>query len=142
MNSILKAYGTFLVGDSQDGRIGEMDPNVFTEYGERITRIVATQPFQNNMAGFLVPQIEITMESGVGNLTDPNPKVSMSRSLDGKTFTLPREVDVGALGEYNIRQIWHRCGRAARFEVFKFEFTGKNKFVIIQLSADIRPTAK
>ena len=142
VNSIEKVYGTFLVGDSQDGTIGELDPDVFTEYGNRVFRSIATQPFQNNMAGFVVPSLELTIESGVGNATEPDPKVSMSRSLDGKTFTPPRERSAGKIGEYGKRQIWTRVGRARRFEVFKFEFSGKNKFVVVQLTADIRPTRK
>lgn len=142
VNSVVRAYGLTLVGDSQDGRVGSMDKDVYDEYGERITRTISTQPFQNQMAGFTVPVIELTMESGVGNATETDPAVRMSRSLNGKTFTLPRSRTIGKVGEYDKRQIWHRNGRANRFEVFKFEHTGKNKFVIIQLSADIRPTRK
>lgn len=141
-NSVVNAYGLTLVGDSQDGRIGSMDIDIYTEYDGRIERVIATQPFQNNMMGFVVPTVELTMESGVGNAVETDPKISMQRSGDGKTFTLPRERDVGAIGEYDIRQVWRRNGRASRFEVFKFTSTAMAKFVVIQLSADIRPTSK
>ncbi len=138
INSLVSAYGKVLVGDSQDGRIGSLDPDIYTEYGNNIIRRVATQPFQNNMKSFSVPSIELTMEAGVGNSDVPDPKVRMERSRDGgKTFSFSRTRDIGRIGEYTRRTIWRRNGRAARFEVFRFTLSDAVKPVIIQLTANI-----
>lgn len=142
VNSVCSAYGKLLVGDSQDGRIGSMDIDIYDEYGEEIIRTVATQPFQNNMASFFVPTVELTMESGVGNSDTTDPQVSLSRSMDGKTWTTPRQRSIGKIGEYGTRQIWTKNGRARRLEIFKFTMSGKVKPVIIQLTANIIPGAK
>lgn len=137
INSLVSAYSRILVGDSQDGRIGELDLSVYTEYGANLIRVVATQPFQNNMKSISVPSIELTMESGVGNDDVLEPKIRMDRSLDGKLFKDERSRKIGRKGEFSKRAIWRRNGRAARFEIFRFTLSDPVKPVIIQLTADI-----
>lgn len=136
-NSIISAYNLILVGDSQDGRIGELSRDCYCDYGTNIIREVSTMPFANQGKAFTVPYLELTMESGVGNGEDEDPKVRLSRSRDGKTFDDSRARSVGRIGEYERRCIWRRMGRVGRFEVFKFQFSAKAKPVIIKLEADI-----
>ena len=138
INSLVSAYGRVLVGDSVEGRVGSLDPDVFTEYGRNIIRVIATQPFQNNMKPFFVPMMELTVESGVGDSTTPDPKIRMDRSLDGKIFFDDRTRSIGKAGEFGRRVIWRRNGRAKRFEIFRFTLSDPVKPVIIQLIADIK----
>lgn len=140
INSVVLAYGKLLVGDFEDGRIGEMSLDTYSEYDAVIRRRVATKPFQNYMMGFSVPQLELTMESGqgagVGEEEETDPQISLIRSLDGgKTWSYPRLRSMGLEGEYGKRQIWNKLGRASRFEVFAFETTAMVKVVLIQLTA-------
>jgi len=138
INSIVDAYGRVLVGDSEDGRVGNLDIDLFTEYGRDIIRVVSTQPFQNNMQPIMVPTLELTMESGVGNEFVSDPKIRLSISRDGgKTFDDDRTRDIGKIGEFNRRTIWRRNGRYSRFVVFRFVLSDAIKPVIIQLTADI-----
>lgn len=138
VNSVVAAYGRVLVGDSQDGRIGEMSPDYLTEYDQPLVRVVATQPFQNNMQPFSVASLELTMEAGVGNEDSPDPVVQLEISRDGgKTWSDPKIRRIGKIGEYGRRTIWRRLGRMPRFAVFRFTLTAPVKPVIIQLMADI-----
>ena len=135
--SVVKAYNRILCGDIIDGRIGELDPDVYTEYGNTISRTIATQPFQNTMLPAFFPSLELTVESGVGNAAVEDPQIVLERSLDGKTWTGAIARGLGKVGEYNRRAIWRRNGRAARFEVFRFTLTDAVKPVIIQLTANV-----
>ena len=135
----VSAYGRIYVGDSQDGRIGVVDLDTFTEYNALIRRSVTIQPFQNNMQSFTVPSIEATVESGVGNTAAPNPQIMMELSSDGgKTWSSPRSRDIGAIGRYKNRSIWRRNGRFARFVVMRFSVTDPIKPVFIQLTAEMQ----
>lgn len=138
VNSLTEAYGTLIVGDVRDGRIGTLDKNTYTEYDRNIVRTVTTQPFQIDMQSFLVPMVELTVESGVGNKEVPDPVITMQRSVDGKTWSDGRRRSIGKVGEYKRRAIWRRNGRASRFEIFRFILADAVKPVIIQLTADIR----
>lgn len=137
VSSVVKAYNKILCGDIVDGRIGNLDPNVYVEYENPIIRTVATQPFQNNMQSVFFPSLELTVESGVGNSDVVDPVITLERSTDGKTWGEPRARSMGKIGEYNRRAIWRRNGRASRFEVFRFTLTDAVKPVIIQLTANI-----
>jgi hypothetical protein len=137
VSGMTQAYNHVFCGDQVDGRIGKLNPDLFTEYTNNIIRVAATQPFQNNMQSIFVPSIELTIESGVGNEAVTNPVIAMDRSVDGKTWSDQRTREMGKIGEYNRRAIWRRNGRASRFEVFRFTLSDAVKPVIIQLTADI-----
>jgi hypothetical protein len=141
-NSISKAYGAVYVGDSVDGRIGRLDPDVYTEYDNPIIRTIATQPFFNNNKSITVPSLELIFESGVGSAEVPDPKVRMAISKDAKTFSDDRIRSMGKVGEYQRRGIWNRNGRAGRFDVFRFTLSDAVKPVIIGLTANITGGAK
>jgi hypothetical protein len=138
VNSVIKAYGLVLVGDSEDGRIGYMDDDLFTEYGTSIIRQFTTQPFQNNMQALFVPWIELTIESGVGDSTTEEPQITMFRSKDGRIWSDGRSRSMGKEGEYTKRCIWRRNGRVARFETFRFRMSDPVKFSAIQLTAKVK----
>ena len=136
--SIATAYGKVLVGDSQDGRIGALDTATYKEYDESQVRIVSTQPFQNNMQPIFLPEIELVVESGVGNSDADDPVVTLEMSKDGgKTWDYSRSRKIGKIGEFNKRAIWRKNGRASRFFVLRFTLSDAVKPVIMQLNANI-----
>lgn len=138
VSSIVDAYGLTIVADTEDGRIGYFDDDVYTEYSTNVVRQFTTQPFQNNMGALFVPWVELTVESGVGDLTTTDPQIIMYRSKDGKTWTDGRSRSMGAIGEYDKRCIWRRCGRVSRFESFRFRMADPVKFAAIQMTAKIK----
>lgn len=138
VNSLVTGYGRVLVGDSIDGRIGEMDVDVFTEYGGNIRRVIATANFSDMLQAHRVPSIELTIESGVGNSAQPDPLISLDFSDDGgKSFSFERSRSMGKIGEYNRRAIWRKNGRFPRMRVFRFHMSDPVKPVIINLIAEI-----
>lgn len=140
VTALVRAYNKVWAGDLVDGRIGLLDQETYTEYGENIRRTIVTQPFQNNMESFVIPELELTVESGVGNADSVDPQVGLERSTDAKVWSDMRLRSVGKVGEYNRRVIWNRNGRASRFELFRFTISDPVKPVFIQMTADIVAT--
>ena len=136
-NSVVSAYSRILIGDSQDGRIGSLESDVYDEYDADMVRVFATQPFQNNMQSFSVPYLELTVESGVGNSAVPDPKMRLAISKDGKTFGYSRTRRLGKIGEFTHRSTWNRNGRMPRMAVLRFTLSDAVKPVVLQLTADI-----
>ena len=137
VTAMVRAYNKIWAGDLIDGRVGRLDSEVYTEYGTTIQRSIVTQPFQSNMDSFVVPEIEMTVESGVGNSAAVDPQIGLSRSKDAKTWSDTRYRSMGKIGEHNHRAIWRRNGRASRFELFRFTMSDPVKPVLIQLTAEI-----
>lgn len=141
VNNIIDAYGKIIVTDNQSGRIGNLDGDVFSEYGRSITRVVATTPFNNQGERVTVSEMELTCESGVGNIVDPgsDPVVIRDFSDDGgRTFGNSTDRKLGKQGEYRKRQIWRREGQFNTSRVYRFTFPDPVKATIIKLEADIQ----
>lgn len=136
VNSMVNAYGYIIVGDSQDGRIGILDNDIYQEYGINMIRVFATQPLFNQTKSFRIPAIELTMEAGIGNGI-AEPLVSMAISEDGKIFQYERTRKIGRIGEYKRRTIWRKNGRIPRLAVFKFRVSDPIKAVVIRLDMEL-----
>jgi hypothetical protein len=140
VNNIIDAYGKTIVTDNQSGNIGELDSDVFTEYGTSINRIVSTTPFHAQGERVMVGKMELTCESGVGNIVDPgsDPVVRREYSDDGgRTFGNSTERNLGKQGEYRKRQIWRSEGQFSTSRVYRFSMSDPVRSVIIKLEADI-----
>lgn len=133
INSVNRAYEKLIVGDSLDGRIGYLDPHVYTEYGANIIREFNTQPFSNSGDEIVTTILELTMESGVGNDAVEDPKVGLSISKDGKTWGYERVRSIGKKGEYYKRVIWRKNGRCDHMMVLRFRLSDPVKPVFIKL---------
>lgn len=131
--SMVTAYGKVIVADLVDGRIGELDPDEYGEYGEDILRPVSFQPFSAGGNSIRIPILELTMESGVGNTDVPDPKISLAISKDAKTFKYERVRKIGKIGEYEQRIFWRKNGRYPRLVVFRLLLSDQVKPVIIKL---------
>jgi hypothetical protein len=138
VNSIVTAYNRVLCGDSQGGKIGSVEPDVYTEYGGEIIRTVSTQPFSNAGSSFSVGMLEATFESGVGDLHVPDPKIRLSTSKDGFKFNEELSRSMGGIGEFNKRQQWRKLGRFSRYAVFKFVMSDPVKPSFIKLEGEFR----
>lgn len=137
-NSLVTAFNRVLVGDSVDGRIGNMDPNTFTEYGANIIRTATTQPFADLGNSIRVSSLEMTFEAGVGNSAVEDPVIRLATSRDGRIFTDERLLAIGKKGEYTRRAIRRRLGRFGRFDLFKVILSDAVKPVYIKLEANIQ----
>lgn len=140
VNSITTAYNRVMCGDSQDGRIGSVNINIFTEYDNEIIRTASFQPLSDLGNAISISKLEATFESGVGDLITKNPQVRLSTSKDSKSFNDELSRGLGGVGEFNKRQIWYRLGRFPRMTVFKFTMSDPVKPVFIKLEAKVRST--
>lgn len=138
-NSMIEAYGEILVGDAFDGRIGKIDQDTHTEYGIEIIRWFTTTPFNNQGDRIIVSQIELMIESGVGNLAAPgdDPQMRLSFSDDGG-FNFSNEIprSMGTTGKYNQRLIWRNQGRINLSRILKFKTSSPVKASVIKLTAN------
>lgn len=138
VNSIVAAYNRILCGDSQDGRIGSVEINTYSEYEKEIIRTVSLQPLSDLGNAISVSSLEATFESGVGDLSVPNPQIRLETSKDGRSFNQELSRSLGGIGEFNKRQIWYRLGRFPRMAIFKLIMSDPVKPVFIKLEASVR----
>ena len=154
---IVRAYGRFIVGDLQDGRVGSFNNEVFTEYNILVRRLFSSRPFDQEGDPIFMARLEAVIESGKGLTNDitleagtketgvpilvtggSDPQITYSFSDDGgRIFKGFIARSMGKKGEYNIRPIWRRLGRFPRSRVIQIEVASPTDATIIKLEADV-----
>ena len=134
VNSAVTAYGRVLVGDSISGRIGELDASVYTEYGLNILRSWSTQPLTELNEEMSIGTIELSIESGVGDLVTIDPQISLEINYDGRTYGNAIARSMGKQGEWHVRPIWDQNGMLTTQAGFRFTMSDPVKFVAKKLT--------
>jgi hypothetical protein len=140
INSANTVYDKLLVSDNTDGRVGYLDQNVFTEYGDEILREKITGPIEAKGRAIYVRALELTLDSGQGEISGQglNPKVMMDFSDDGaRTWSSEFWRESGKIGEYFRRVEWRRLGRAPAHRVWRFRISDPIRTTLIKLEAEI-----
>lgn len=111
------AYAKHLVGDDQNGKIYEIDPDTYTENGAEITRIADLPYVDKDNLTIFEDALEVIVAPGKGLTTGQgsDPQIMMSYSDNGgKTYSTELWRTAGKIGEYDIRAIWNRLGSFRR----------------------------
>ena len=138
VNSVAFVDGLLLCGDSQDGRIGEISPFIYSEYEDEIIRSCVIQPLTNQGNSISIPELEATFKSGVGTLETIKPKIRMETSKTGNGFNNELDRGIGGIGDHSRRSIWYRLGRFPREAFIKFTMSDKVESEFIKLEARLR----
>jgi hypothetical protein len=130
---VVTAYNKLLVGDSDSGRIGFIDNDTSTDYGNPILRGFALQTLENNSEEMFFNSIEVILDSGQGLEDGTDPLIRMSYSDNGRTYTPERTRSAGKVGEYNRKARWNQLGSTSRYRIFKFLFDAPVRWVIMKV---------
>jgi len=136
--SYVEAYGKHLVGDAFQGRIGELDMETFTEFGQTMQGILTSPPIHSDERRLFHRRVEVAIESGVGTTTGGTPQAWLRYSDDGGRTWRARQPtrSMGKIGEYSQRLRWLRMG-ASRNRVYELTIADPVKRSIISAHLDI-----
>lgn len=131
-----------VVGDFQNGKIYELSPTTYTDDGDPIISLRSCQHISdpNENVEMTYSRLEVLVEAGVGLQTGQGsaPLMLMRHSKDGgHTWSSPITSTVGAVGKYQMRAKWERCGKG-RDKVFEVSISDPVKRVIA--GANLRAT--
>ncbi len=124
------------MGDSVDGRIGVLQRDLHTEYGNVMLRQKTSMPFDSDRFPMFVSELKLTTQSGVGTINGLDPKMKMEYSDDhAQSFQVAGLRSYGKIGQYQALPSWRRQGRIPRDRVLRFTTTEPVKSDIIRLDA-------
>ena len=133
----LAVVGTKRYTGLDDGNLYEIDADTNDNAGIELIREVSTPPWIPNGTMKTVSRIELDVETGVGLTSgdDADPLIMLSVSKDnGRTWSAPRNAQIGAQGAYGQRVYWTRFG-ASRDWRFKFRVSGNVPVTLFQARA-------
>jgi hypothetical protein len=103
--NVAEGPSSWIYGDKQDERLGKLDTDVCTQYGEDLEWFTKTPLVQ---AGQTVKAMEVLTTAGYGS--EDNPVVFVSTTKDGSIFGPEIMISSGGQGEYDHRIIVRRLG--------------------------------
>lgn len=113
MDGYAYCYGKHFVIDRNNCNVYEWDIDTYDSNGSVIIRQRDTAPINGMKLGapgqrLVMSKAEIMMETGVGNLSVPNPKIMVSASYDGgRSFTNEDWIEIGRSGSPVKRIEWY-----------------------------------
>jgi hypothetical protein len=129
-NDLFYAFGKTLALDRASGKVYEQSSKYYSDNGEEIAcDRIFTHIFDNGNP-FLIKNLILNFETGVGNTTVENPKAMLYLSNDGgRTFYTYYEAFMGKAGEFLSRVVFWRLGRHRQC-TFRVRVTDSVKRVI------------
>lgn len=107
------AWNKIIVGDALSGKLGYLDSNTYTEFGDPIIWKVVSPPMHAFPNGGIVDAFHMDLATGYGTLSGQGsePKVMLRVSKDGgNTFGQYRELELGVRGKHATRVTARRLG--------------------------------
>ena len=136
--------GITVVSEVNSGKIHRFDSGVYTDNGQTIVRELVTRHGSYDFNRFSIDEMYLDMETGVGLNTGQGvtPYITVECSKDnGRTYSTPRNLQVGPLGNYKQRVVARRFGSSRDF-VFRIRMTDPVQFTITEGAVSIREGAQ
>lgn len=133
-------FGLDLVGDITSNKIGYLDRNTYTEWGDTQRVEWTYQPIYAEGRRAFHDRLEIICETGVGLTTGQgsNPQIMLEYSDDGgRTFRSMPNRSLGAIGRYTDRVVWQGLG-SSRQRVYRGAVSDPVKLVVTDTQTEIR----
>lgn len=132
--------GRWYVGDPLGSRLGWLNQETGDHWGETVTWRFDTPILHNAGKSAIIHSLELVALTGVINL-GLNPKVATQWSRDGVTWSDPRYISVGKIGERAKRLLWLMQGRLDTWRVQRFTGDSVAHCSFLRLEAEMEPMA-
>lgn len=135
----LHCYNKTLVADLTGNKLGELDSDTFSEWGEVLRSSATSPPIMNDNRWMFHHRLELVFEQGVGvpSGQGSDPQVMIRFSDDGgRTWSNEKWRGMGRIGDFRKRVCVHRCGRA-RDRVYEFAISDPVRRTLIQATAEV-----
>ena len=135
---VIYCYDKWQVGDPNSAKLGILDNTISTQFGETTRWEFGTQIVYNKSSGALFKRLELVVLTGRSQgFSDP--VISTSYSLDGRTWSEERAINVGKAGERLKRLVWWRQGSMKNVRMQRFTGDSNAYIAVSRLEADIEP---
>lgn len=122
------AWNRVIVGSRSSDKLGELDLDVFTEYGESMKARRTSPVIHSNQNVVFTDRLELVMESGRSSINDEAQAAIRWSDDGGVTFGNFVFESLGKIGEYQNRLVWWSLGQAV------------NRVYDLQITDDVRRT--
>jgi len=138
--NLVWAYDKWLIGDPQSSSIGYMTDTIGNHWGSVVRWEFGTSIIYNESMGAIFHSLELVALTGRVAL-GVNPTINTSYSLDGETWSNPKTINAGTIGDRRKRLVWFRQGNMRNWRIQRFNGTSDAHLSFSRLDAKIEPLA-
>jgi hypothetical protein len=112
-----KAWNREFVGDRTSNKVGYIDKDAYTEFGDPLVMQWTYQPVFAEGRELTHNRLEMELDVGIGLTSGQgsDPVINLEYSDDGgKTWAFMEQQSLGPLGNYGVKVVWSGLGTAAR----------------------------
>ena len=137
---LVYAYGRWNTGDTQSSSFGYLVDDISTHWGQAIGWNFQTQIIYNESRGVVVHDLELVALTGRVAL-GADPQISTSYSQDGVTYSQPKFIRAGKIGDRSKRLVWMQQGSFRNWRLQRFSGTSDAFLSFARLEARLEPLA-
>ncbi len=137
------SFGKHLMADRESGVIYHMSNDFGSDVdGLEIRRLRRAPAINNEHRRLRFSRLELLVNAGSGDVSDPNPQIMMRQSSDfGQTWGNELEQPIGPVGDFSNRVIFWRIGQA-RGKVFEVTTTARTPVRITDAYLIVMPSTE
>jgi hypothetical protein len=133
-------YNKWLVSHTTSESIGYMDNTIGSHWGSRVRWEFGTMIVYNEGNGAIFHELELVALPGRVAL-GIDATISTSYSVDGKTWSQDKGINVGTRGDRNKRLAWRGQGRMGHWRIQRFRGDSDSHAAFIRLEAQLESLA-
>lgn len=133
-------YNKWLVSDPSSSAVGYLDRGLQSHWGEIIVWEFGTPIIYNSARGGIIHSLELVGLTGSGVLGTAS-KISAEYSADGATWSQPKYIDAGTLGDRTRRLKWTRQGAFRKQRMYRFRGDSTGPIAPASVEAEIEALA-
>lgn len=131
-------YGGWHCGDKDSSALGLIDDTVASQFGEDAAWSVDASLVYTEGKGAVCHELELVGQFGRA-APGVEPRIFMSWTDDGLTFSDERSARAGYTGQRGHRIAWRRNGFIRQWRAFRFRGLGSTTFGLSRLEAQMEP---
>jgi hypothetical protein len=132
--NLVWCYNKWLVGDTQATKIGYLSSTTTEHWGVTIGWEFSTVIIYNDGMGAIFHELELVSLSGRVDL-GVDARISTQYTLDGETWSQPKWIVAGKLGQRQKRLVWLQQGSMQNWRAQKFNGTSDSRLSVARLEA-------
>lgn len=136
VSDMVWAYDRWNVADTQSAAIGYLSETVSTHWGQPVAWEFSTTILYNEGRGALIHELELVALTG-RNALGSDPRIYTQYTVDGVTWSQPRWISAGQLGNRTKRLIWLQQGNMRHWRAQRFRGTSDAFMSFARLEARI-----
>lgn len=135
---VIYCFDSWQIGDTESEKIGVLDNNISTHFGEIVRWEFGTKIIYNESKGALFNRLELVALTGRSQGFE-EPIISTSYTLDGLLWSQDRMIRIGKAGDRLKRIVWWKQGHMKSGRVQRFQGDSSAYIAVSRLEAEIEP---